>query len=196
MSDKRYRNFATIVYPESAPSNWLQLLRDEHIPSFVSPLHDKDKNNNDTAKKPHYHVLVMFEGKKSVDQARDLFGVFGGVGCEIVQSLRGMARYLCHLDDPDKTFYPPCDVVEIAGADYEKFSNMKDNLLVLREIQDYIQSTHCPSFRFLFDFAANNEPSWYRVLCGRQMWVIREYLNSCRFEKKDSVTDDVPFVED
>lgn len=56
----RTRNYATIVYPESAPPNWISILEDEHIASFISPLHDKDIENDgeNTPKKAHYHVIV------------------------------------------------------------------------------------------------------------------------------------------
>ena len=94
--DKRSRNFATVVYPESAPNDWQEILSSHFVPSFVSPLHDKDKNPTGEDKKPHYHVVVMFEGKKSDEQVKEVFDSIGGVGLEKVQSIRGYARYLCH----------------------------------------------------------------------------------------------------
>jgi hypothetical protein len=39
---KRGRNWGIIVYPESAPKDWLDIIRME--PVAVSPLHDKDVN--------------------------------------------------------------------------------------------------------------------------------------------------------
>ena len=41
---QRTRNFATVVYPDSAPDNWLSALEDTHVTSCVSPLHDQDVN--------------------------------------------------------------------------------------------------------------------------------------------------------
>ena len=46
--------------------------------------------------------MIMYDGKKSIEQAKENFDKIGGVGCEIVNSTRGYARYLCHLDNPDK----------------------------------------------------------------------------------------------
>ena len=63
--DTRVRNFATVVYPESAPENWQEILAEQFIPAFISPLHDKDINPTGEPKKPHYHVMIMYEGKKS-----------------------------------------------------------------------------------------------------------------------------------
>lgn len=100
--DTRSRNFATVVYPDSAPENWLSIASELCVPAFISPLHDKDVNPTGEDKKPHWHVMFMFEGKKSIEQVQELFISFGGVGIEKVNSIRSYARYLCHLDNPDK----------------------------------------------------------------------------------------------
>ena len=106
----RTRNFATIVYEESAPKNWKEILQDFFVPVFISPYHDKDVNPDGTPKKPHWHVLIMFESVKTREQATELFSRINGVGCEKVNSLRGYARYLCHLDNPEKFQYDLDDV--------------------------------------------------------------------------------------
>ena len=49
----RTRNFATIVYPESAPENWKSILENEIVPALISPLHDKDINADGEKKKAH-----------------------------------------------------------------------------------------------------------------------------------------------
>ena len=79
----RTRNFATIVYPESAPENWLDIIADLKIEVFISPLHDKDLNPTGEQKKPHYHVIIMFPSVKTEEQAKEVFDTFCGVGCGI-----------------------------------------------------------------------------------------------------------------
>ena len=44
--------------------------------------------------------------------------MIGGVGVEPVKSVRAYARYLCHLDSPDKVCYRTEDVLSLSGADY------------------------------------------------------------------------------
>ena len=78
--DLRQRTYATIVYPDSAPNDWQDILASLCIPAFISPLHDKDTNPTGEPKKPHYHVLLMFDGKKSSAQVDDIRKTFGGVG--------------------------------------------------------------------------------------------------------------------
>ena len=42
--DRRARSWSWIVYPESAPDNWRQLLDETGEKWIESPLHDKDIN--------------------------------------------------------------------------------------------------------------------------------------------------------
>ena len=98
---KRTRNFGCVVYPESAPENWLEVLAENKVPALVSPLHDRDVDPQDQPKKPHFHVVIMFEGPKTIEQAKEIFDPIGGVGCEVIKSIRGYVRYLCHLDNPE-----------------------------------------------------------------------------------------------
>ena len=86
MAEKRTRNFATVVYPESAPENWMDMLNDYHVPAFVSPLHQFDVNVNGEVKKAHYHVMVMYDSLKTISQAKEFFAVIGGVGCISIHS--------------------------------------------------------------------------------------------------------------
>lgn len=73
----RYRNFGCLVYPESAPEGWKDMVSDLHVAAFISPLHDKDMDPQNQPKKPHYHVMLMYEGKKSRQQIEEVFASFG-----------------------------------------------------------------------------------------------------------------------
>ena len=42
--DNRFRNACFLVYPDSAPVDWIEILRAQKVPVIVSPLHDKDKD--------------------------------------------------------------------------------------------------------------------------------------------------------
>ena len=70
MAATRNTYYATIVYPESAPSDWMNILEEQHIQALISPLHDKDIDKEGNPKKPHYHVVLIFESLKSPKQAQ------------------------------------------------------------------------------------------------------------------------------
>lgn len=175
----RTRNFATVVYPESAPENWFDILTEQFVPAFVSPLHDLDVNPTGEQKKEHYHVLVMYDSVKTVEQALELFGKIGGVGCEVVQSIRGYARYLCHLDNPDKHQYLPEAVRCLCGADYADVIDLiSDKYNAIREIIEFCELHDVMSYSQLLKYCSRNRPDWFRVLCNSATLVISEYLKS------------------
>lgn len=184
-SATRYRNFATVVYPESAPENWLEIVADSKIPCFVSPLHDSDVNPDGEPKKPHYHVLTPYEGKKSPEQAKAFFDTFGGVGCETVASLRGYARYLCHLDNPEKAQYKPEDVRCFGGADYVTAVGLPtDKYKAIAEMIDFIDQQGITSYAVLLRYASTERYDWFRILCDCGTVVIKEYLKSLTWEMR------------
>lgn len=184
-SARRFRNFATVVYPDSehTPEHWRSILEEFKTPILISPFHDQDLNVTGEAKKPHYHVMIMFEGMKSQDQVRELFDQIGGVGLETVNSLRGYARYLCHLDNPDKVQYPPADVVQLSGADFfEIISLPSDRYGLIGEMIDYCQAELVFSYAALLIYARSYREDWFRVLCDSATIVMKEFLKSLRWE--------------
>ena len=117
---RKYRNFGCVVYPDSAPENWMDIISDMHVPCFISPLHDHDISPvGNEPEKPHYHVMFMYEREISFDQIKEVVSSFGGFCGMTIISARDYAQYLCHLGNPDKNYqYDPEDVKLFAGADY------------------------------------------------------------------------------
>lgn len=185
MSDKktsggvRTRNFATVVYPDSAPSEWLSILQEQFIPGFVSPLHDADVNPGGESKKPHYHVLITYDSLKTREQAKQVFDKIGGVGCEVVQSIRGYARYLCHLDNPEKAQYSKDAVICLSGADYATVIGLaSDKYNALAEMEEFCERYNVVSFYALSRYASKHRTDWSRILKDCGAIYMREYLNS------------------
>lgn len=173
------RNYACIVYPESAPENWQQLLAENFVPAFISPLHDKDINPTGELKKPHYHVMIMFDNTKVPEQAMEIFSLIGGVGCEIVKSLRGYARYLCHLDNPEKVQYSVDDVRSLCGSDYHGVIGLAvDKYKAIQEMLDFCEVNNIFSFYHLLLYARSERFDWFRILCDCGTIIMRNYLKS------------------
>lgn len=184
--DTRARNFATVVYPESAPADWQDILARQCIPAFISPLHDKDVNPTGEPKKPHFHVVIMFEGKKSIPQVKDVFDAIGGVGVEVVKSLRGYARYLCHLDNPEKAQYEPSDVRCIASDYIGTIGLAIDKYVAIGEMQDFCEQYNVVSFYALAKYARAHRQDWHRILCDCGSVFMREYLQSRKWSKEQN----------
>lgn len=178
-SKARTRNFATVVYPESAPENWQDILIDQFVPAFVSPLHNADVNPTGEVKKPHYHVVIMFDGVKTLEQAQEVFNKIGGVGCEVVQSIRGYSRYLCHLDNPEKAQYKQEEVRCFCGADYTSVIGLVlDKYKAISEMIDFCKDNNVVSYSELLEYCRMERFDWFRVLCDNGTVVMKEYLKS------------------
>lgn len=107
-SDNRTNLWTFLIYPgDSAPDNYLEIIRSWHIPAAVSPVHAPELNDigHDSGEdKIHVHVILYFGTgqKKSYDQINEFAKYLNGTRIFPVQSRNGLVRYLIHYDDPDK----------------------------------------------------------------------------------------------
>ena len=185
MGDNRKRNFVFVIAEESAPENWQEILAEEHIPAFISPLHDEDVNATGEKKFKHWHVMLMFKGKKSLDQVKEIANKCGAVNdyVEICHDIRGYARYLCHLDNPEKHKYPTADVVALGGADYlNVIGSAADTDTALSEMMDWCIEQGCFSFYRLSNYARKERPDWFRVLSSSRTVFLTAWLRSMEWE--------------
>lgn len=177
---RRTRNFATVVYPssEKTPDNWQDILKEQIIPAFISPLHDKDYNSTGELKKAHFHVVILFEGVKTIEQAKEIFDLIGGVGVEPVKSIRAYVRYLCHLDNPEKAQYSIDDVICCSGADYQlMIESPQDKYTMIAEMIDFCEQEDIVSYAELLKYARKNNKAWFITLCDSALPVV-QYLKS------------------
>lgn len=183
MEKKRTRNWATVVYPESAPIDWKVILQEQCVPALISPIHDKDINPDGEIKKEHYHVMIMFDGVKTQEQAQEVFSVIGGVGIEPIKSIRAYARYLCHLDNPDKTRYMIDDVLSLSGADYNTMISLaSDKYTAIGEMIEFCIQNGIDSYAELLLYAKNNRVEWFHVLCDSGTITVVQFLKSRYWE--------------
>ena len=186
---KRTRNFACIVYPESAPTDWQEILTQQFVPTFISPLHKDDFNPTGEQKKEHYHVMIMFDGVKTSEQAKEIFNKIGGVGCDVVQSIRGYARYLCHLDNPEKAQYKTDEVICLCGADYVGTIGLAiDRHKAIGEMQEFCDMYDVTSFCLLSKYARVHRTDWFRILCDCGAIYMREYLKSKKWTDEEGIS--------
>lgn len=183
-SDRR-RDFATILYPDSAPSNFLEIIEAWHISCFLSPLHDRDHDANGEVKKPHYHLMVMYSAPHSLNQVKALFSQVNGVGILEVYDKRDYARYLCHLDSYNKAQYSPQDVRSFGSVDYNSVIDLPSSKYsTIYDMTKFIRKNKCYSFADLLDYSAENCPEWFRSLCDRSTLVITQYMKTLAWEER------------
>lgn len=178
MTVTRTRNYVSILYPESAVKDWEHVLAAHCIKSFISPLHDKDINPDGTPKKPHYHIVLAFNGVKTKEQAQAIFNTIGAINCQPVNDLVGYCRYLIHMDNPEKYQYSANDVKSLCGADWsETIKTSADRYKALSDICDYVASKNIVSYSVLIDSLRTENYQWFKVACDNTIF-LKEYLKS------------------
>ena len=193
--NERSRNWTFIVYPESAPGNWIEILNGEFISFAVSPLHCDDVNPDGEIKKEHYHVLLCFEGNKSYKQILEITNLVNGTIPQIVKNCRAMIRYFCHLDNPDKAQYPLSDILSFGGLDVYSYvlPTKADVNFYIGQMQNFIKQNNIYELCDLADYCLENKiDSWYPVLLTHTIF-LNKYITSYRHAPKNRFSEGVSF---
>lgn len=177
---KRGRNWTCIVYPDSAPENWRDVLDEKHIQWGESPLHDKDVNPDGTKKKPHWHIALAFEGNKSYNQVLDITQELNATVPQRIESLRGLVRYFVHLDNPEKYQYSKDDIKAHGGFDIDKLMEMTstNKLTILKDISEYILSNQVTNFGDLVLYAIHNNDEWFDIIANYNTVYVNQLINA------------------
>lgn len=186
----RTRNWTVVVYDESAPANWRELLDEKHIEWIESPLHDKDTNADGTPKKPHRHLLLMFGGVKSYEQVLEFIQA---LNCPIPQrchNAKALTRYMAHLDNPEKAQYSISDIKGHGGVDIAEMlrPSSSERYALIKEMGSFIKDKEITEFQDIFDYAmANRFDDWFPLLCDSSAFVINQYIKSARHREKSKI---------
>lgn len=179
----RTRNWTFIVYPESALEHWEDVLNDKHLEWVKSPLHDKDVNATGELKKPHFHVLLMFQGKKSYEQVKALIEPINGTTPQICHNAKALIRYMAHLDNPEKVRYSTSDIIGYGGVDLAELlrANKSERYYYIKEMIIFVEDNNITEFKDLMDYAMKNRyDDWFPLLCDNSAYVVQQYIKSCR----------------
>lgn len=148
------RNWAFVLYPESAPDNWLELLQQTGLQCAVSPLHDRDIDPTGEPKKPHFHVIACYSGPTSYNVVKGLTDSLKQPIPQALEQVRGYYRYLTHMDNPEKAQYDASGIVTINGFNISDFVDLtRSELLQIKQsIFGLIQAEDILEYSDLIDF--------------------------------------------
>lgn len=179
----RTRVWSAIVYPDSAPSNWRDILDDFHIEWAESPLHEFDCNPTGEVKKAHWHIVLSFDGPKSFEQVCELLEP---LKCPIPQkchSLRGAVRYFAHLDNPDKYQYSVSEIRSHGGFDVAAAlaPSSSQRYQLISEMSIWVKENSVIEFQDLLDYARDfRSDDWFPLLCDNSAFIMQQYIKSQR----------------
>lgn len=154
------RSWAFVIYPESLPENWKEIIVETGLPMAISPLHDKDINPTGEEKKAHYHVICYYENATTFNNVKqNVTDKLNGTIPIKLESMRGMYRYHLHLDNPEKYQYDDRDRTFFNGFDIDlasKLTRTEINKLI-REIHTFINNNDIVEYIDLLDILKDNE---------------------------------------
>ena len=184
--EKRSNKWAFLLYQESAPENYLEILEEMHIPFVLSPWHDKDVNKETGEfKKAHKHGALYFDSLKSYSQVSKLLTNHLNTPkhVEVIMSPRGMYDYFTHAENPEKTLYDINDIESGCGFDLDKFliTNNSDEFLTLAI--DIIEEHNFLEFNSLVRYARAENPKLLSLIMNKT-YFFAKYLDSRRYNNK------------
>lgn len=181
---KKGRIWASVGYPDSLPTNWLEMLQETGLQIAISPLHDKDLDPNGEVKKAHYHIIFNYDGPTTYNNVKSLCDKLNTTIPIKLESLRGMYRYHIHIDNPDKYQYDDRDRTLLNGFDVSSVDSLTktevDKLIV--EILDFIEDNNIIEYRDLI-FNLRDFPNMLSVACSHTI-LFNTYIKSKRHKQK------------
>lgn len=181
-----------VLYPESAPENWRDKLRETGIQCAISPLHDKDLNADNTPKKAHYHIILCYEGPTTFKNVCSLCDSLNQPIPQPLEQLRGYYRYLVHKDNPEKYQYDESMITSINGFDVSNYLDLTQNQVnaVLTEFTKFIDDNTITEFSdFIRVIRDSDFYSQFIEIAYNKYCFLNTYISSIRNKIKDSKKD-------
>lgn len=185
--ETRTKTWTIVLYPESAPANWRDLIDEQHIEWIESPLHDQDYDATGELKKAHWHILLIFGGVKAYEQVRELTDVLNAPSPQRCHNARAMVRYMAHLDNPDKALYEATGIIGHGGADVSEMlkPSSSERYSLIKEMIGFVQANEITEFKDLTDYATEFRfDDWFPLLCDSSTMFISSYIRSCRHKSE------------
>lgn len=185
------RNWAFVVYPESLPENWIDILQKTGAPIAISPLHDKDLNPDGEEKKAHYHCIISYSGPTSFNVVKALTTKLNAPNPIPLEQVRGYYRYLTHKDNPEKHQYDERDITWLNDFAIRDFVELKKSEVdrIKRELIEIVKLHKFYEYCDLVDYcnSLGLEHGEYFEVATNHTFFFNHYISSLRYkhEKKE-----------
>lgn len=188
-SNIKKRNWAFILYPESAPKNWIELLQKTGLQCAISPLHNKDKDPTDTPKKAHYHIIACYSGPTSYNVVKALTDSFNASIPQALEQVRGYYRYLTHKDNPEKYQYNESDIKTVNGFNISDFVELSKSevLEIKKKLQQLIRNLNIFEYADFMDYLQDNDLNVEYEVASNNTYFFEKYITSRRNKYKNEI---------
>ncbi len=186
-SDIKKRNWTFVLYEDSCAKDWEDYLISTGVP-FAYAYHDKDKTDLGEDKKAHTHVLICFDGPVTYNNAMT-YATRVGAANNVIQpvgSVRGMVRYFCHKDNPDKYQYED-DVIQCRNGfdpkDYFALTVTQQKAFK-RKIIEFIQDNEIIEYADLVEILMNSDQMDLFDIVTTNTFFFTQYMKSRKNKMK------------
>lgn len=178
----KIKNFAFVVYEDSCKEGWKEDIENMHVKALWI-YHDKDKTEDGELKKPHYHVMIMWDGPIALTTARSVAKHFGAANdyVEPVRNKISYARYMCHIDQPNKHQYGIELLQELGGVNkMDLVGEEKENKVdIAREVLKFCKESKVWYYCDIIDYCFGNNEIWANLLLDIRFGrLIQDYIKS------------------
>jgi hypothetical protein len=176
------RNWAFVLYPESAPADWFERLQLTGLQCAVSPLHDCDLNPTGEPKKAHYHIILCYSGPTSYNVVKQLTDGLNQPIPQALEQVRGYYRYLTHKDNPEKAQYNDNEIKTINGfniSDYVELTK-SEVIEVKKSLQQLIIHLDLFEYSDFMDYLLENDLSLEYDVASSNTYFFEKYISSRR----------------
>ena len=184
---KKGRIWASVGYPDSLPTDWLDKLQETGLQIAISPLHNMDLDPTGEVKKEHYHIIFNYDGPTTYDHVKNLCDSLNMTIPIKLESLRGMYRYHLHLDNPEKYQYDDRERILLNGFDTSNVDALTYTEVskLLQEIQVFIQNHNIYEYSDLLDILLDDEKFNMWDVARNHTVLLNSYITSKRHKLKD-----------
>ena len=153
---------------------------------FVSPVHHESE-------KYHIHILMLRPSRCGFTMStwKDIAYLLGAANnhVEYIACPHKYARYLLHLDNPEKEQFDIESIHtfgDLVYKDYIKiqdaFDKIKsDDTEIIKDIILYIQTYYITSYKELVDFCLDRSPNWLPTVVSKHNFLLA-YMRSMEYE--------------
>lgn len=180
------RNWTFVLYLESAPEDWRDILQRTGLAIAVSPLHDKDIDPTGEVKKAHYHIILCYNNTVTGRMVKELVDSLHQPMPLPIDSVRGLYRYFTHKDNPEKYQYDEREITTINGFDILDFADLSSadkTKIKLELIKFIVEKNICEYSDFIIE-VMKLEKDDYFLIASTQTIFFNAFIKSKKYKSE------------
>jgi len=189
------RAWAFIVYPESAPENWRDILQKTGLEIAISPLHNCDKDPTEEDKKPHWHIIALWANVTTGSAVKRITESVNAPTPIPLNGVKGYYRYFTHKDNPEKFQYDEREIQIINGFCIEDLVELKKSEVneVKKRLMNYIEENNITEYYELMICLMHEDYTTEFDVAGSHTYYFDKYISSRRnMQREGKMPGDIP----